>query len=1513
MKKRLLFILTISSLSFFLQAQGTWSTLKTGAGGWITGMDIHPDGTKFIRSDVGGAYRLDNGSNTWKQIVTNTSMPASDVHWSKYQGVLSLVTAPSNVNRCYMAYHNTIYSSDNQGENWERTNFPNLFIEPNSDYSKLAGERLAVDPLNENRVYFGSINRGLFFTEDGVNWSKINAVPNGTEERGIRSIVFDTSSGNSGNATNNIYVAVDGEGIFRSTDAGANFLNITNGLFTHNDPMFLDMEIDGAGNLYITGSDKTDDGSIESIGMFHFDGENWTQKFNEDLSISYSEIAIDPNNYDKIMLFSEGFSDTWLTSNIMSSAPQWEKRAMQRNAQNVPWMEWTETTWFTLGEIEFDPIIENRVWISFGTGTYYIDDDGSNPMIWNESSIGQEHLVSNDVVSFSNGNSLTAHWDFPVFLHTPENNYPEKHLPTDRFNSCWDLSQSPTDENFVTALIEDNRYCCWDEETRSSVYSEDGGLSWNTFPSMPEGEFDLIFGQIEVSAQDNNNLIWLPGGNRSPYISFDKGSTWQESELPGASENCCLSEPFFKRKALIADKVAAHTFYIYDWGSGDVFVTSDGGSNWNRNASVLPAWSFNAKITSVPGKEGHLFFVNGPEESEDLIEGLFRSTDGGSTWTEIEATTKVLNVSIGKAAPNAIYETVYICGEVDGVFGYYKSTDNCMSWSSLGKYPLGIYDWPVVMEANPFEYGNLKIGFKGNGFVEYSEEIDMEPVVTEHIHLDQFGYKPDFTKVAVISDPQVGYNSDANYTPGSLLKVIDESSGNTVFSGEPILWSGGATHGQSGDRGWHFDFSSLTAPGSYHILDEENNTMSYSFEISESVYNNVLKAATKMFYYNRCNMAKETPYAESPWTDGNNFNNNLQDENARYIYDQGNASLEKDLSGGWFDAGDYNKYVTFAHSTVHNLLTAYEENPMVFGDNWNLPESGNGIPDLLDEINWELEWLEKMSNEDGSVHIKMGSKNFSENISSPPSANFDQRYYGPICSAASIAVASMFAHAAVAYEHIEGLQTYGNSLELQAVTAFDYFLEKKNANDLDTACDDGSIVAGDADWEADFQNEIALIAAVYLFELTGQSIYGNYIIENVFDAQAVQNTWMGPYTNQVMEALFHYTTLSTADATTASTILNAVNPHVSQDWDGFYGQNDLDLYRSYMPDWSYHWGSNLPKAEYGNLNKMVVKYGINPSDNDSYLQKAEELVHYFHGVNPLGKVYLSNMASLGAENSVDELYHTWFYDGTEYDNVQDSYGPAPGFMPGGPNQNYSFSENTPPFGQPAQKSYMDFNTGYPDASWEITEPAIYYQAAYVRLLAGFANGDVTLPVNLLSFDAYLSGEDVELEWSTSNEVNTDRFEVEVSLDGSVFSTVGERTAAGNTTSVEMYTYTDEDVTTVYAGATVLYYRLRIVDQNGSFTFSDVRSIDLESTRVTETEPSNLKIYPNPVRNELRIESLDGKDITRITILNILGKTVLTKDAFGQNLRLDVSSLETSSYLILVEFDNRVEKQMFIKS
>ncbi len=591
--------------------------------------------------------------------------------------------------------------------------------------------------------------------------------------------------------------------------------------------------------------------------------------------------------------------------------------------------------------------------------------------------------------------------------------------------------------------------------------------------------------------------------------------------------------------------------------------------------------------------------------------------------------------------------------------------------------------------------------------------------VGNFIHVDQFGYNTQAEKVAVISDPQVGYNSNLSFNPANTLSVKDANTQQTVFTGPIQIWDNGNTHTNSGDRGWWFDFSSVQSTGSYYVIDTMNNERSHTFKIGDNPYYEVLKEAGRMFFYNRCNYPKHTPFAQTKWIDGNNFSNPLQDTECFPIYDSSNTNMQRDMSRGWFDAGDYNKYVTFAYSAVHNLLLAYEENPDAFGDDWNIPESGNGIPDIIDEIKWETDWLLKMVDSNGHTPIKVGSKNYSDNTSYPPSNNTARRFYGPNCTSASLAASSMLAHAGVVMSNFPSLMSYVDSLSYKAKVAADYARPLYFSNGLQLNCDDGSIVSGDADVDSSDQADMLMTASIYLWELRNDTPSRNFVDFNYFVYDAYVNHDWTPYNAPLFDALIRYAHLSNAGPNAANGILNNISQTVIWNWSNYFGWNTTDLYRAPVPDWSYHWGSNQIVARYGNMNNLLADHKIG-LDSINQRKRAAETLHYFHGVNPNGLVYLSNMYDAGGDKCINEIYHTWFADGSIYDHATTSTnGPAPGYLVGGPNEYVSNTGLTPPYGQPKQKSYLDFNTSWPQNSWEVSEPAIYYQAVYLRLLSKY--------------------------------------------------------------------------------------------------------------------------------------------------------------------------------------------------
>jgi hypothetical protein len=588
-----------------------------------------------------------------------------------------------------------------------------------------------------------------------------------------------------------------------------------------------------------------------------------------------------------------------------------------------------------------------------------------------------------------------------------------------------------------------------------------------------------------------------------------------------------------------------------------------------------------------------------------------------------------------------------------------------------------------------------------------------------HILVDQFGYLPGETKVAVIRDPQAGYDKNDHFAPGARYQLRRAQDSAAVLTGRPAPWKGGATEPLSGDRGWWFDFSAVDAPGRYFVYDLDRNVRSAAFSIDPKVYRDVLKAAMRMYYYQRSGAAKPAALAGACWADEAAYAGKNQDTEAHDVTDRDNAAKIRDLGGGWFDAGDTDKYVTFAAQAVHQLLTAYGANKAAFGDDYRIPESGNGIPDVLDEVRWETNWLKKMQYADGSFALKVGELDYVP--ASPPSSDHSPRFYVPSCTSATIAGAGMLAHAAYEFGSFSPLAAEARDLKARAVLAWKQY---QATEPKQTACDTGVVHAGLADLPVDEQSGVAVEAAIYLFALTADPAYEAYIAKHYKEAHPYHDIGWSRYKPDQGEALLFYAALPGSDRTLSRSILADKEADVKAG-NRIYGFNpDDDLYRAFMHEAQYHWGSNNPRANYGNTNLDAARYDAGIADSPGLRARAAGILHYMHGVNPLGIVYLSNMYPYGATASANEIYHVWFAANSRWSDAKTSpCGPPPGFVPGGPNAAAAKdgvpARLSPPAGQPPQKSYKDWNGGWPDSSWAVTEPGIYYQSAYIRLLSAF--------------------------------------------------------------------------------------------------------------------------------------------------------------------------------------------------
>lgn len=228
------------------------------------------------------------------------------------------------------------------------------------------------------------------------------------------------------------------------------------------------------------------------------------------------------------------------------------------------------------------------------------------------------------------------------------------------------------------------------------------------------------------------------------------------------------------------------------------------------------------------------------------------------------------------------------------------------------------------------------------------------------IHLNQLGYLPEGHKSAVV----IGSSA--------LFSIVECKSKKTVFKGklgDPVHWDA------SGETVRIADFSEFSTPGTYRL--HVGGSISHRFDIDRDVFEEVARASIKAFYYHRVGVALEEKFAGIYARPAGHPDDKvlIHASAASESRPEGTAISS---TKGWYDAGDYNKYIVNSAITVSTMMSAFEHYPDLAGSlDLNIPESGDDIPDILDEIRWNLDWMLSMQDPaDGGVYHKLTTKNF---------------------------------------------------------------------------------------------------------------------------------------------------------------------------------------------------------------------------------------------------------------------------------------------------------------------------------------------------------------------------------------------------------------------------------------------------------------------------------------------------------------------------------------------------------
>jgi xyloglucan-specific exo-beta-1,4-glucanase len=684
-----------------------WKNVAIGGGGYVTGLVIHPKekGLAYIRTDVGGFYRWNNLQEKWIPITDHF-----DYTQSGYYGGESIALDPNDPDVVYIAagssYRSgTIFKSKDCGETWIKSDLETP-MHGNGDL-RWAGERIAVDPYDSQVILFGSRREGLFkSTDDGLTWKSIGKIGNPTENIGILCIVFDPTT------RGTVYANVYGDGIYESLDGG-NTWRILEG----SPSGVLRMSIDSQCILYTAGrtepkvAKKKTDGTWVNITplKFRMDRSNPTSTRMVLASFNFCGISVDPNNSNHIVLGID-YKMPGKMYRSLDGGNSWVEVEKQLN-KTVPW--WQDDYWGgAMAALVIDPHSQGKVWFTDWFGVWRTDDISADVPTWSILGSGLEEicltsLIAPPAASSSSGYMLMCgSMDICGLVHYDLEKIPESKIyPT--YQHTWDLDYCANNPSHVVRIGSNtamNFFGDYIVSTETNTYggaiSTDEGLTWVNFPSMPVITDRPI--NIAISATDPNLFIML--SRTSAHRTQDGGKSWEKIELP-------LEE---SGKLLVADKVNGQKFYYYN--KGKLYRSTDGGKTFIATKATFPGMNsgdlqsrINAKVKSVPGIEGEIWIGLGTE-------GLYRSSDSGSSFSKIKSVNRVLLFAFGKPLKRMSEPVLYLYGTVDGKDGVFRSFDSGNKWQDITpKNEVGIGCRPVVMEASKEHAGLVFIATSGRG------------------------------------------------------------------------------------------------------------------------------------------------------------------------------------------------------------------------------------------------------------------------------------------------------------------------------------------------------------------------------------------------------------------------------------------------------------------------------------------------------------------------------------------------------------------------------------------------------------------------------------------------------------------------------------------------------------------------------------------------------------------------------------------------------------------------------
>lgn len=550
------------------------------------------------------------------------------------------------------------------------------------------------------------------------------------------------------------------------------------------------------------------------------------------------------------------------------------------------------------------------------------------------------------------------------------------------------------------------------------------------------------------------------------------------------------------------------------------------------------------------------------------------------------------------------------------------------------------------------------------------------------LKVNQVGYHAEGQKVAV-AEPEVK----------SKTFTLKDSKGRTVWKGKAVRT---AVSPFSDKTRQVVDFSKVSKPGTYTLTAGKHKQQVI---IAEKPYGDIAVAAMKSYYLQRTGMPIEEKYAGKYARPAAHPDTNVQIHPSA-ASPQRPAGTVIESPYGWYDAGDYNKYIVNSGFTVGTMLMAYQINKENLDKmNLNIPESGNNIPDFLDEIMYNLKWMLTMQDPaDGGVYHKLTTPNF-EGFIMPKDCK-QQRYVVQKSTQAALDFAATMALAARIYNAYSEYGEFCKEATAAAERAYAWAVKNPGVmydqpgNNEKYDPDVATGMYDDKNAEDEF-----FWAATELYLTTKQTAY--LAQAKAFSPKKFMLPSWGNISGLGAMQWLNQVILGTEEAKDICT--NCMKKSLKAQCDKWIEEMNGSSFHSVTGNHAedFIWASN---SEMGAGRGIMLMYQYALTKDSKYRDAAMATLDYIFGRNATGYCFVTGFGTQRVMHPHQRL--------SSADGITD---PLPGFLIGGPNRGQQDKEHVPPYPSSIpDESYMDH-----EGSYASNEVAINWNAYLVNLLSWF--------------------------------------------------------------------------------------------------------------------------------------------------------------------------------------------------